>query len=397
MRIEVLVGSEDPVVYPLNSPKISVGSSESCEIIVSADGVSRKHLTIFVEGDQFFVADQGSTNGSFINEERLVPGRKVEFTSFFPVRLGENVLISLLSDDEGSISIPFPTQPRKESTSSDIKISSGKTGGTGTLKFGEGTNPDSLKVKLQKNEIRKKANTSRTPPGEKKKKKTSMIPLMAFLLVAGAAYYNFFVLDPSRNDDLPSSEVGKVIQVQPTAPEAPKVNPDIVPEGDAPNKDSYSTLVNDIKCTTEGEAYLCNLVPGANESGYGVVQSGLTYNVFINGDKYVSEARGHLRNPQPNNPDSVNEYLEMLYTTAAYIFLYRYMPPIDETKLGPDSRVAIGFFKPTNDGKVIEKIVVFYPKVFNREKAKFNDTPLIFAKKAGRSAFDDFRSNFRIY
>lgn len=397
MRIEVLVGSEDPVVYPLNSPKLSVGTSENCEIIVSADGVSRKHLTIFVEGDQYFVADQGSTNGSFINEERLVPGRKVEFTSFFPVRLGENVLISLLSDDEGSISIPFPTKPKKESTSSDIKVSSGKTGGTGTIKFGDGTSPDSLKTKLQKNEIRKRAAPSRPAPGERIKKKTNMLPIMAFLLVAGAAYYNFFVLEPSGNQELPSSEVGKVIPAKPVAPEAPKINPDIVPEADAPKKESYSALVNDIKCTTEGESYLCNLIPGANEKGYGVVQSGLTFNAFINGDKYVNEARQYLKNPQMNNPESVREYMDMLYTTAIYIFLYKYMPALDEAKLGADSRVAIGFFKPTGDGKEIEKIVVFYPKIFNREKEKFNDAPLMFAKRAGSSAFDDFRKNFLIF
>lgn len=397
MRIEVLVGSEDPVVYPLNSPKLTVGTSESCEIIVSADGVSRKHLTILVEGDQYFVADQGSTNGSFINEERLVPGRKVEFTSFFPVRLGENVLISLLSDDEGSISIPFPTKTKKESTSSDIKISSGKTGGTGTIKFGDATNPDSLKTKLQKNEIRKKANSPRPSSGSKSTKKSSMLPVMAILLVAAAAYYNFFVLEPSGNEELPSSEVGKVIPAKPVAPEAPKVNPDIVPEADAPKKETYSTLVNDIKCTTEGETYLCNLVPGANEKGYGVVQSGLTYNVFINGDKYIDEARQFLKNPQMDNADSVREYMDLLYITGTYLFLYKHMPAIDETKLGPDSRIAIGFFKPTGDGKTIEKIIVFYPKIFNREKAKFNDAPLMFAKKAGTSAFDEFRKNFLIY
>ena len=102
MRLEVLVGNSDPQIFPLNRPKILIGSHEGCDIILQADGVSRKHLIVTIEDDNYFVTDQGSVNGSFINDERLVPGRRVEFTSFFPVRIGDNILITLLSDEEAS-------------------------------------------------------------------------------------------------------------------------------------------------------------------------------------------------------------------------------------------------------------------------------------------------------
>ena len=102
MRLEVLVVNGDVQVFPLNRPKIIIGSGESSDIVLKTEGVSRKHVFVLVEDDQYYVVDQGSTNGTFINEERLQPGKKVEFTSFFPVRLGENVLLTLLSDDESS-------------------------------------------------------------------------------------------------------------------------------------------------------------------------------------------------------------------------------------------------------------------------------------------------------
>ena len=113
MRIEILVGLENPVFYPINKSKTIIGSDLSCDIVVSEDQISRKHLIIQKEEENYFVIDQGSTNGSYLNEERLIPGRRVEFTSYFPVRLGSSVLVSLVSDEEAldevnKISIPFP-------------------------------------------------------------------------------------------------------------------------------------------------------------------------------------------------------------------------------------------------------------------------------------------------
>src|SRR5665647_2055045 len=105
MRIEILLGSDDPIIYPLNKPKLIIGSDPACDIVIPGVSVSRKHLVIETERDTFYAIDQGSSNGSYLNEERLVPGRKVEFTSFFPIRLGDNILITLLSNEESENSL----------------------------------------------------------------------------------------------------------------------------------------------------------------------------------------------------------------------------------------------------------------------------------------------------
>jgi pSer/pThr/pTyr-binding forkhead associated (FHA) protein len=68
MRIEILVdGSEEPQIYPINKQKLVLGSGETCDVIIPSEQISRKHLIIAAEGDSYFVIDQGSTNGSFIN------------------------------------------------------------------------------------------------------------------------------------------------------------------------------------------------------------------------------------------------------------------------------------------------------------------------------------------
>lgn len=124
MRLEVLIDSEEPVIYPLNKTKLVIGSADSADIIINVDGVSRKHLILTVDNDQYAVTDQGSTNGTYINEERLIPGKRVDFTSFFPVRLGDRVLISLLSDDEDSPFSSLQETIKKERTNPAMKMPS---------------------------------------------------------------------------------------------------------------------------------------------------------------------------------------------------------------------------------------------------------------------------------
>jgi predicted component of type VI protein secretion system len=103
MRIEITIEGQEPITHKLTKDKTLLGAGSDCDILVEAEGLSRKHVMILAEGDQFFVVDQGSTNGAFINEERLVPGQRASFTSFFPIRLGAHVTIALLSDEESGM------------------------------------------------------------------------------------------------------------------------------------------------------------------------------------------------------------------------------------------------------------------------------------------------------
>jgi pSer/pThr/pTyr-binding forkhead associated (FHA) protein len=103
MRLEISIEHEKNRIYPLNKLKnsvLTIGSHHDCDIQLSVEGVSRRHIQIITQGEEFFALDLGSTNGSYINEERLMPGQKVPFTSFFPIRLGAFVLLTLLSDED---------------------------------------------------------------------------------------------------------------------------------------------------------------------------------------------------------------------------------------------------------------------------------------------------------
>lgn len=66
--------------------KITVGRAPNCEIIVGVDGASRQHCQITRRGDSLFIHDLGSTNGTYLNGQKI--------TQEVPLNNGDVVLIA---------------------------------------------------------------------------------------------------------------------------------------------------------------------------------------------------------------------------------------------------------------------------------------------------------------
>jgi hypothetical protein len=65
--------------FPLPSSKeIVVGRSSELDMVLVEDMVSRRHAKITVTGDQIFIQDLGSTNGTFVNGEKVKRARLQE-------------------------------------------------------------------------------------------------------------------------------------------------------------------------------------------------------------------------------------------------------------------------------------------------------------------------------
>lgn len=52
---------------------VTVGRSAACDLCLLHEGVSRRHATILRRGDEWFILDQGSVRGTFLNGVRLEP------------------------------------------------------------------------------------------------------------------------------------------------------------------------------------------------------------------------------------------------------------------------------------------------------------------------------------
>lgn len=94
MKVEVVIENEAPVTYHVDRKKFVIGKRNACDISIKNDEVSRKHLEVYEESGKIFVVDLGSTNGTWIDNDVLVPGRKTEIYPFIPLRLGRSISVS---------------------------------------------------------------------------------------------------------------------------------------------------------------------------------------------------------------------------------------------------------------------------------------------------------------
>ncbi len=83
--LKVIQGTTPGKKFDLAGPRSILGRSPDCEVILDVAAVSRRHAVVTQEGDQFFIEDLGSRNGTFVNGQRVLDR--------CPLRDGDQVLI----------------------------------------------------------------------------------------------------------------------------------------------------------------------------------------------------------------------------------------------------------------------------------------------------------------
>jgi len=71
-----------PFLFPLDEEELSIGRSGSCDLVIRDQLLSRKHALIRKTPEGFLLEDQGSSNGTYVNDERvqrrlIVPGDRI--------------------------------------------------------------------------------------------------------------------------------------------------------------------------------------------------------------------------------------------------------------------------------------------------------------------------------
>jgi len=78
--------------FALTKDEIFLGREASCDIVLSDAEVSRRHARIYLGTSGYVIEDLGSTNGTFVNDQRLSGPHLLQSGEL--VRLGENTNLS---------------------------------------------------------------------------------------------------------------------------------------------------------------------------------------------------------------------------------------------------------------------------------------------------------------
>ena len=82
----------------LESRVVTVGRTPDNQIVVNHPQVSSKHAQIAKSGEQLFLEDRGSANGTFVRGQRLTPGQRVQVNNGEKVFIGPMPLLIHFAD-----------------------------------------------------------------------------------------------------------------------------------------------------------------------------------------------------------------------------------------------------------------------------------------------------------
>lgn len=89
-NLTITGGPQAGASMPLGSSAIRVGRSNACTLVLDDSYASSQHARFYKSDGEWYVEDLGSTNGTFVDDERLTAPRQL--ASGVPVRIGQTVL-----------------------------------------------------------------------------------------------------------------------------------------------------------------------------------------------------------------------------------------------------------------------------------------------------------------
>jgi hypothetical protein len=255
MRVTVKLSNGLIISKDLSLDKAIVGRSVKADVVVPDEALSRNHCLIEIEAGNFYVTDLGSSNGVFINSQRIPPDTRTLYNSFSHLTIGE--LECTIEDVESVESIKEPLNksvlPKEDNNTKTV-----------------------TRIALKSPQKRLK------PIREKKTSALNANGIIGIMIVMALIYYQFWV--PKKSKD----EVSETQNKQSPKPETIQPIKKVIFDEFRTNSE-YESLNSKKNCTIKPE--LCinlKLDPNLHE---GIIFEDEEIFVFVNPTKKAGDQK----------------------------------------------------------------------------------------------------------
>lgn len=280
MQIEVIRDTGGKQIFTFDNDKvISVGRMSNSDIRLVGEGVSREHVQIYYKNDKVYLLDRESTNGVFINNERVPPGKEVEFTTYFQVKIGKAFFLSLLDHEA--------TEVRKIETPSKAELSERNI--NSFRQYKEKTRPKRAPVRIETKKTKEAKNSS-----------LSIYAVLGVLVLGGAVWFQMN-REPSQNTEMQADA--------PVVVKRKGVDETVKSFLTQEDKTKLDPLIKGTKCQSETEKQFCATFSRELSPGEGVLVSENSVFIFVN---FAQNIKSYQKYLSKNQSEDSLLYLEAL-------------------------------------------------------------------------------------
>ena len=110
VNLVVSTGIHQGKQIPIPGEQFIIGRDPSCQLRPASQMVSKQHCAFVIKDEKVFLKDFGSTNGTFVNEDQLVPNSIVQIRPGDRVKVGPLDFTVQFVGGKASDSTPLPDQ-----------------------------------------------------------------------------------------------------------------------------------------------------------------------------------------------------------------------------------------------------------------------------------------------
>src|SRR4051794_39351079 len=81
MKLGLLVmtpGKQEGKLLEIKQPQFIIGRDPGCQLRPASPMISKRHCALIVRGEKVYIRDFGSTNGTYLNDERVEGERELK-------------------------------------------------------------------------------------------------------------------------------------------------------------------------------------------------------------------------------------------------------------------------------------------------------------------------------